>query len=520
MAAIVGSGIALIDGTVVNVALPAIQSDLGGGLSSQQWIVNAYMLTLGSFLLVGGSLGDVYGERRIFAIGVAGFGVTSVLCALAPTIELLILARALQGVAGALLVPSALAAIVSTFPEDERGGAIGSWTAWSGIATIIGPVLGGWLVDVSSWRLIFAINVPFVLLALYLIATAIPQRERGQSGRHVDVIGAALCALGLAGPTYGLIAQPDAGWTSPRVLVPILGGIVMLGLFVVWERRAPDPMLRLELFKRRNFAVGEPRDAPHVRGPLGDAVLPRPVPAERGRLHGVPGRAVARAGDAPDVRALAALRRPRRPLRTALLHGRRTPRLRPGDAAHAAPRARRGLRDGPAPGHPRVRLGLSITVAPLTAAVLAGVDDSHAGIASGINNAIARVAGLLGTAAVGVLVAAQFGSALEDALRRQPAPIRPSRRWPSSATGRSAGSPSTTCRPPSASQCRPWRAEASTNAFHAGLGVAALLAATGGLIALAGIENPRRVVRASGCTGGALAPATAEGSRHHARAEA
>ncbi len=175
VACILGSGIALLDGTAVNVALPSIQDALGGGLAAQQWVVNAYLLTLGSLILIGGSLGDLYGERRIFALGVGGFGATSLLCALAPTIEVLIAARALQGVAGALLVPSALAVIVSTFDEAERGPAIGSWTAWGGIATVLGPLAGGELLAIASWRWIFLLNLPLVIACVTLILVAIPK---------------------------------------------------------------------------------------------------------------------------------------------------------------------------------------------------------------------------------------------------------------------------------------------------------------------------------------------------------
>ena len=178
-AAIMGSFVAGLDSTVVNVALPAIREDLGGGLAGQQWVSNAYLLTLGSLILVAGSLGDLYGERRVFSIGVGGFGVVSVLCAIAPTIEVLVAGRALQGVFGALLTPSALAVIVAAFPPDERGAAIGSWTAWSGISFVVGPLVGGWLVDVASWRWIFAINVPFVLITLALVAIAVPARRAG-----------------------------------------------------------------------------------------------------------------------------------------------------------------------------------------------------------------------------------------------------------------------------------------------------------------------------------------------------
>src|SRR5438046_1577507 len=207
VAAILGSGVALIDGTIVNVALPAIERDLGGGLPAQQWVSNAYLLTLGSLILIGGSLGDIYGARRVFAIGVAAFGGLSVACAAAPSIGWLIAARAAQGAAGALVTPSSLAIIVAAFPPKERGPAIGSWTAWGGIAAIVGPLAGGWIVDQVSWRWIFALNVPLVLAALALILTAAPRAER-LSGRTVDAAGAGLCALGLAGFVFALIQQP------------------------------------------------------------------------------------------------------------------------------------------------------------------------------------------------------------------------------------------------------------------------------------------------------------------------
>src|SRR3954447_18299078 len=199
IATILGSGIALLDATIVNVALPAIEEDLGGGLAGQQWVVNAYLLTLGSLILVGGSLGDIYGEGRIFLIGGAGFGVASLLCAIAPTIETLVAARAVQGCASALLTPASLAVIATTFDDErERGAAIGTWTAWGGIATVIGPLAGGWIVDAASWRWIFAVNVPFVLVTLALIRVGVEaDDDAARAHRRVDVVGAVLCALGL-----------------------------------------------------------------------------------------------------------------------------------------------------------------------------------------------------------------------------------------------------------------------------------------------------------------------------------
>ncbi len=193
VAAILGSGVATIDSSIVNVALPAIERDLGGGLSAQQWVSNAYLLSLGSLILIGGSLGDIYGERRVFAAGVVAFGVLSAACALAPTIWALVAARALQGAAGALVTPSSLAIIVAAFAPKERGTAIGSWTAWGAIAAIVGPLAGGWIVDQVSWRWIFALNVPLALATLALILAGVPRSAR-ISGRRVDAFGAGLCA--------------------------------------------------------------------------------------------------------------------------------------------------------------------------------------------------------------------------------------------------------------------------------------------------------------------------------------
>src|SRR3954463_13566110 len=216
-AAILGSITAFIDSTVVNVALPHIREDLGGGLAGQQWLTDAYLLTLGALLLVGGSLGDLYGRRRAFTLGLTGFGVASLLCAAAPTIETLILARALQGVAAALLVPNTLGLIVARFEPSERGAAIGAWTAWSGIAMVIGPLLGGLLLETGSWRWIFAINVIPIAGALWLTSRLDATHDE-PSGGQIDHIGAVLATLGLAGPVYALIEGPARGWGDPVIL--------------------------------------------------------------------------------------------------------------------------------------------------------------------------------------------------------------------------------------------------------------------------------------------------------------
>src|SRR3954447_14950233 len=243
LACILGSSIVFVDGSVVNVALPSIQRDLGGGLALQQWVVDAYLLTLGALLLVGGSLGDLFGERRMFVLDVVVFGIVSVFCAAAPDGTILILARALQGVAGAILTPAGLAVIAATFSGEERGAAIGSWTAWTGVAFVIGPLVGGWLVTHASWRWVFIVNVPFAIATAALVAYAVPKREVTGPRPRIDWVGGVLCVLGLGGPVFALIEEPRRGWGSPLIVAPLVGGLVLLGAFLWWERRAPEPML-------------------------------------------------------------------------------------------------------------------------------------------------------------------------------------------------------------------------------------------------------------------------------------
>src|SRR3954470_4337584 len=420
LAAIMGSFVAFLDATVVNVALPAIERDLGGGLAGQQWVVNAYLLVLGSLILVGGRLGDVFGERRVFSLGVAGFGAMSLVCALAPSIEVLVGARALQGAFGALLTPSALAVIVATFAPRERGAAIGSWTAWTGIAAVAGPLAGGEIIDLASWRWIFAINIPFVIATLALIVIAVPARPLDGVRPSVDWLGGVLCALGLAGPVFALIRQPELGWSSPGVVVPLVTGFALLGLFLLHEARTPDPMLPLELFRRRNFAVGNAETLTMYAG-LSALFFFLIL-----FLQQVSGWSALRAGLAtlPTTVVMFALSR-----YTGRLADRYGPRLFMGGGPLIAAGGLALLqRVGADPNYVTDLLpallvfavGLSLTVAPLTATVLADADESNAGIASGVNNAIARVAGLLGVAAIGAVVAAQFDSTLDSHLPSAP----------------------------------------------------------------------------------------------------
>jgi EmrB/QacA subfamily drug resistance transporter len=513
LAAIMGSFVALFDATVVNVALPAIERDLGGGLAGQQWVVNAYLLVLGSLILVGGRLGDVFGERRVFSVGVAGFGVTSLICAMAPSIEVLIGARALQGAFGAALTPSALAVIVAAFAPDERGAAIGSWTAWTGIAAVAGPLGGGLIVDNASWRWIFALNIPFVIATLALVVIAVPARPLGAQRPSVDWLGGALCALGLAGPVYALIRQPELGWGAPGVVVPAVGGIALLGLFLLHEARTPEPMLPLGLFRRRNFAVG---NAETFAMYAGLSVLFFFLVLY---LQQVAGWTALEAGLAtlPTTVVMFLVSRPAG--RLADRHG---PRMFMGGGPLVAACGLVLLErvgGDPSyvadllPGLILFALGLSLTVAPLTATVLADADESNAGVASGVNNAIARVAGLLGVAAIGAVVAAQFSTALDSRLDVRAlspggqAAVRQARNQTLAKVVPPGLPPAEREAIANATQ------QASESAFHVGIGIAAVLVAGGGVLGLVGIVNPRRYVCAAECAGGQLAGAPREAGR-------
>jgi EmrB/QacA subfamily drug resistance transporter len=455
LAAVLGSFVAGLDATAVNVALPAIQRDLGGGLAAQQWVANAYLLTLGSLILVGGSLGDLFGERRVFSLGVTGFGVASVLCAAAPSVEVLVLARALQGVFGALLTPSALAVIIAAFPPAERGPAIGSWTAWTGVAFVVGPLAGGAIVDTVSWRWIFLINVPFVLATLVVVAHAVEARERAERRPQVDFVGAVLCALGLGGPVYALTRQPEVGWGAADVVLPLAAGVALFAAFIAWERRARAPMLPLGLFARRNFAVGN-LETLAMYGGLSLNIFVTVL-----FLQQVAGYTAFEAGLAtvPTTIVMFLLSK-----RMGALADRIGPRLFMGAgpllaAAGLALYQRTGA-DAPylAEVFPPVlvfSLGLTMTVAPLTATVLADADEHNAGIASGVNNAIARMAGLIAVAALGIIVSGAV----------------------------------------------------TVEGFHRATGIAAILVALGGVLGLTGIVNPARDVECAGCPGGALAGA-------------
>jgi EmrB/QacA subfamily drug resistance transporter len=485
-AAIMGSFVAGLDATVVNVALPSIGRDLGGGLAGQQWVSNAYLLMLGSLILVAGSLADLYGERRIFSVGVGGFGLVSVVCAVAPSIGVLVAARALQGVFGALLTPSALAVIIAAFPPEQRGAAIGSWTAWTGIAFVVGPLAGGWLVDVASWRLIFAVNVPFVLATLALVAAAVPPAP-GKPGVHLDWLGALLTALGLAGPVLALIRQPAVGWGSPEVWGVGLGGLALLGAFLVHEARTPHPMLPLGLFRRRNFSAGN-LETFVMYGGMGALLFFLTL-----FLQQVAGYQALQAGLATMPITLVMFAFSRRAGRLADRYGPRAfmgggPLLAAvGLALLLRLDARFDYWTDLLPALLVFAAGLACTVAPLTATVLSDADEHNAGIASAVNNAIARVANLLCVAALGAVVAAQFNTGLDARLHgHETAAVRRAR---AATLARVPGVPAVE--------------QASVEAFRLGVGVSAAMVALGGALGLAGIRNPRRDVKCADCAEGA-----------------
>jgi EmrB/QacA subfamily drug resistance transporter len=400
LAAILGSAMAFIDQTVVNVALPPIQHDLGGGLAAQQWIVDAYLLTLGSLILVGGSLGDLFGEVWIFRIGVLAFGVASVLCAVAWSSNSLIAFRGLQGVGGALLTPASLALITATFSGAERGAAIGSWTAFSGISTVLGPLLGGWLIGVSSWRVIFLINVPIALATLSVTAR-LPHAEARRAGVRVDLPGAALCVAGLGAVVFGLIEEPRRGLDA-AVAGCLAGGAALLVAFVLWERRARQPMLELRLFRRRNFSVTNVETLA-VWGGLSAFSFFLPV-----YLQQLGGYSPFRAGLATFPVTVVMFALSRYAGRFSMRFG---PRWFMGLGPVAAGTALVFLSRLPAhldywadllPPLLGFALGLAATVAPVTTTVLSEAGPGDAGIASGINNAVARVGGLVAIAAIGI----------------------------------------------------------------------------------------------------------------------
>ena len=410
IAAILGSGIAFLDSTVVNVALPHIGNDLGGGLSGLQWTLDGYLLTLSALLLLGGALGDEYGRKRMFVLGLVWFTGASVLCGIAPSIGALIAARALQGAGGALLVPGSLALITASFRSEDHGAAIGAWSGLTGVATAVGPFLGGWLVDSVSWRLVFLINVPLAAIAFWVTVRHVPESHDPGAGTRPDFAGAAATTLGLAGVVFALIQGPAHGW-SPFVIVAAIVGAAALVAFPFIESRVGAPLVPLEIFRSRQFS-GANGTTFVVYAALGVALFLVVV-----ELQTVLGYSALEAGTATlPITALMLVLSPRA--------GRWSQRIGPRVPMTVGPLVVAGglvLLAGIGPGTPYLTgilpglvvfgLGLSLTVAPLTAAVMGSVEERHVGVGSGVNNAIARVASLLAVAVLPALAGLETASA-------------------------------------------------------------------------------------------------------------
>ena len=405
VAVVIGSAVAILDGSIVNLALPKIEAEWHSGYSSLQWISDAYLLSLSALILLGGSLGDIFGRKKVYLIGVAGFGVTSLLCALSPNVEVLVGMRILQGVFGALLVPGALSIINTTFSSSsERAHAIGKWTAWSSIAVVLSPFLGGWILAVASWRWIFFINIPLVIVC-YVLAHMAVDETRDKRPRSVDILGALLGAASLAGITYGLIEGPARHWSWVEVVALIVGA-VFFGLFLLCERRRRDPMVKLALFRSKNF-TGANLMTFLMYGALGGFAFAFVIYLQT-HLHysafeaglsllpisiclmlfsGYVGKLSAAYGPRLFMTAGPLLAG----VGMALLYF-----LQPGANYFVSI----------LPGVLLFSIGLTLLVSPLTTTVMAAVERDDSGIASGINNAVARSAGLIVVAALGLLGAA------------------------------------------------------------------------------------------------------------------
>jgi EmrB/QacA subfamily drug resistance transporter len=494
VATILGSTVVFLDATVINVALPAISDDLDAGLAGQQWVVEAYLLTMVSLLLVGGSLGDQFGRRRMFVAGLVGFGATSALCAIAPSDEFLVGARALQGIAGALLVPGSLAIVAATFEGAERGKAVGTWTAWTGIATVLGPAGGGALIGLLSWRAIFWVNLPLIAVTVILSLRAIEESKDPDAFSGIDWIGIVLSAAGLGGPVFALIEQPTHGWSDPLVWAPLVGGIACFALFLLYEARARRPMLDLGLFRIRNFAIANLTTLAAYAGLIGGFFFVSLY------LQQVVGYTPLEAGLATTPISILLFVFSPRFGRLASGTGPRLPMTAGPIVAGLGLLLM--LRVGSNPDYladvlPAVvvfGLGLAATVAPLTATVLDSVEERRVGIASGVNNGVSRVAGLLAIAVLGAVISAHFGTALDDNLGS--APLSPAaEKTVADAKARPLAVPATRKLPPAeATRVHAAAAEASTSAFHLGVLIAAVLMILGGIASGLGIQDPRRKV--------------------------
>ena len=414
-ATIIASGMGFMDGTIVNVALPVIQDELNATAVDALWVVESYALMLAALILVGGSLGDHYGRRRIFMVGVALFTAASVWCGLTPNPGQLIAARAVQGIGGALMIPGSLAIISASFSEENRGKAIGTWSGFSGVTAAIGPVLGGFLIDNVSWRAAFLINVPLALIVLFISLKHVPE-SRDPDAARLDLKGAALATLGLGGIVFGLIGSANRGFSDPPVFVPLIVGAAGLAAFVYAEHRSREPMMPLSLFRSRNFSGANLLTMLLYMG-LGGALYFFPFV-----LIQVHGYSATAAGSAflPFIVLTFLLSRwagglvPRFGPRFPLIIGPVITAV--GFILFALPDTGGSYWTTFFPAVVVMGLGMSLVIAPLTTTALNSVEGRHSGLASGVNNAVSRTASLLAIAVMGVFVFATFSTALDSRL--------------------------------------------------------------------------------------------------------
>lgn len=414
-ATVLGSGIASLDATVVGIALPSINRSFHGGVGTLQWVVTGYSLTLAAFLLLGGALGDRYGRRRIFSFGIAWFAVASAACGLAPGGTWLVVGRIVQGVGGALLTPGSLAIIQASFRPDDRSRAIGAWSGLGGVAAAAGPLIGGYLLAVSSWRWVFFINVPVALFVLVLTARHVPETRDPSSTGRVDVVGAVLAVLFLGGLTYGLIEGPPRGWSDPVVVAALVLAVLSGPAFLLWESRKANPMLPLRLFRVRQFS-GANVVTFAVYGALGGALFLLPV-----ELQVVAGYSPLESGLAlvPVTVIMLVFS-----ARSGQLSARIGPRLQMSAGPVVVGAGLALLARATTPGSyatqvlPAVLVfgaGLAITVAPLTSTAMDAAPAQHAGIASAVNNTVARAAGLVAVAVLPLVAGLTGAAGLEPA---------------------------------------------------------------------------------------------------------